>query len=251
MKADEGFAGHVAAEGQPVFLRDAASNPLVKSQAIRDKGVRALYGVPLVRDGKTIGVAHIGSVTAAEFSEEDKLLFRTMASRATSVIVQAQLVADLRRTENAQRFLADASKELAQSLDYQTILGRIAHLAVPAIADWCVVDLVEYGTTRRVSVAHTDPGKEKLAEDLGKRYPTDPNAPAGVPNVVRTGRPEWKPEITEAELTAAAQDPEHRRMLSELGLKAYVIVPIIGPRTGRSRDDRTRDCGIETALLGG
>jgi signal transduction histidine kinase/putative methionine-R-sulfoxide reductase with GAF domain len=228
MKADEGFAGHVAAEGQPVFLRDAASNPLVKSQAIRDKGVRALYGVPLVRDGKTIGVAHIGSVTAAEFSEEDKLLFRTMASRATSVIVQAQLVADLRRTENAQRFLADASKELAQSLDYPTTLGRIAHLAVPAIADWCVVDLVEDGTIRRVSVAHTDPGKEKLAEDLGNWYPTDPNAPTGVPNVVRTGRPEWQPEITEAELTAAAQDdPEHLRMLSELGLKAYVIVPII------------------------
>lgn len=153
LRIPEGFAGQVAAERQPVFLRDAASDPRVKSRTIREKGVRALYGVPLVRDDKAIGVAHIGSLSAFEFSEEDKLLFRTMVSRATSVVVQAQLVDDLRRTETAQRFLSDASKRLAESLDYHTTLGRIARLAVPAIADWCVVDLVEHGTIRRVSVA--------------------------------------------------------------------------------------------------
>jgi GAF domain-containing protein len=94
----EGFAGHVAAEGTPVFLPHASTDPIVKSPVIRARGVRALYGVPLMRDGKAIGVAHIGSLTANEFSDEDKLLFRTMASRATSVIVR-QILDDLRRTE--------------------------------------------------------------------------------------------------------------------------------------------------------
>ncbi len=222
----EGFAGQVAAERQPVFLRDAANDPRINSQAIRDKRVRALYGVPMVRDDKVIGVAHIGSLTASEFSEEDKLLFRTMVSRATSVVVQAQLVADLRRTETAQRFLSDATKQLAESLDYYTTLEQISRLAVPAIADWCVVDLVEDETIRRVSIAHADPAKERLADELQKRYPADPHAPTGVPNVVRTGRSEWHPDITDAQLSAAARDPDHLRILRELGIKSYVIVPI-------------------------
>ena len=226
MTIPEGFAGHVAAERQPVFVRDAASDSRVTSQTIRENGVRALYGVPLVRDEKVIGVAHIGSLTASEFSEEDKLLFRTMVSRATSVVVQAQLVADLRRTETAQRFLSETSKHLAESLDYRTTLGRISRLAVPAIADWCVVDLVEDGTLRRVSVAHTDPDKESLAYELQKRYPTDPDASTGIPNVLRTGRSEWHPEITDAQLSATARDAEHLQILRELGIKSYVIVPM-------------------------
>jgi len=222
-----GIAGHVAAARQPIFIRDAATDPRVISPAIRAKGVRAIYGVPLTRDDTVIGVAHIGSLTASEFSEEDKLLFRTMASRATSVVIKAQLLADLRRAESAQRFLSEASKQFAQSLDYEATLKKIAHLAVPTIADWCVVDVVENGRIRRVSVAHTDPGKEKLAYELEERYPVDPDAPSGIPSVLRTGRPEFVPEITDAQITAVARDPSHLEILRGLGLKAHIIVPIL------------------------
>src|SRR5207302_8888887 len=131
-----------------------------------------------------------------------------------------------RRAEPARRFRPDASRQLAQSLDYRTTLQRMARLAVPAIADWCVVDLVENGTSRRVSVAHTDPAKERLAEELEARYPTDPHAVIGIPNVARTGRPEWQPEITDATLAATAHDAEHLRILRELGIKSDIIVPI-------------------------
>jgi signal transduction histidine kinase len=227
MKIGEGFAGHVAAAGQPVLVREAATDPLINSEVIRRKGVRALYGVPLFRDGKVIGVAHIGSLRAFEFSEEDKLLFRTMASRATSVVVKAQLVADLRRTESAQRFLSEASKEFARSLDYEATLKTIAQLAVPTIADWCVVDLVENGAVRRVSVAHVDPQKQQLATELQERYPPDPKAATGIRKVLQTGRSELHTEISDAELVAASRDAEHLRLLRELGFHAYIIVPIV------------------------
>jgi len=222
----EGFAGHVATERHPVELRHAATDPLVKSPAIRRQGVRALYGVPMMRDGKVIGVAHIGSLRADEFSAEDKLLFRTVVSRATAGVVKAQILADLRRTESAQRFLSEASMRLAESLDYETTLAHVARLAVPTIADWCVVDLADGASIRRVSAAHSDPAKQQLALDLEKRYPMDVNAATGVPNVVRTGAPEWAPEITDGELSAVARDAEHLSMLRELGLKSYVVVPI-------------------------
>jgi len=227
MTIPEGFAGHVAAARQPVLFRDAANDPRVMSPAIRAKGVRALYGVPLMRGDKVIGVAHIGSLTASEFSEEDKLLFRSMASRATSVVVKAQLLADLRRTESAQRFLSEASRQFAQSLDYEGTLNKVARLAVPAIADWCVVDLVQDGQLRRVSMAHADPGKEKLVQELDERFPSKPDDPTGIPNVLRTGRPEWHSDIADADLGARARGPAHLQALRELGVKAYIIVPIV------------------------
>ncbi len=105
----EGIAGQVAAEGQPLFIRDAATDPRMKNQGIRDAAVRALYTVPLTHEGGVIGVAHIGSLTSYEFSDEDKLLFRTMASRATSVIVQAQLTANLRYSEETFRLAVEAA----------------------------------------------------------------------------------------------------------------------------------------------
>ena len=68
-RVGEGFAGQIAADGRPAFLRDASSDPLVTSPKLRARGIHALYGVPMERDGRVIGVAHIGSVTAFEFSD--------------------------------------------------------------------------------------------------------------------------------------------------------------------------------------
>ncbi|MFY0529222.1 ATP-binding protein [Archangium gephyra] len=102
LRLGEGFSGAIAAERCPKEVRSAATDPLVKSEAIRSRGTRALYGVPLLHAGEVIGVAHMGSRTAFEFSSEDKLLFRAMVSRATSLIVQAQLAARERAVERQQ-----------------------------------------------------------------------------------------------------------------------------------------------------
>ncbi|HEY0095953.1 MAG TPA: PAS domain-containing protein, partial [Archangium sp.] len=107
LKVGEGFAGTVAAERRPKELRSASTDPLVKSPALRARGIQALYGVPLLNGEQVIGVAYMGSRTAFEFSNEDKLLFRVMVSRVTGLIVQAQLVLRERRArEEAQRALA-------------------------------------------------------------------------------------------------------------------------------------------------
>jgi PAS domain S-box-containing protein len=120
IKIGEGFAGKVAAEGKRLFLRHASAEPTIKSQIIHARGVRALYGVPLAHDGHVVGVAYIGSRTAFEFSEEDKLLFRTMASRATGVIVQTQA------HDQADR----VARQLAErELEFRTLADNIAQLA--------------------------------------------------------------------------------------------------------------------------
>ena len=139
-----------------------------------------------------------------------------------------QDITERKRVEETLSFLAEASAELSSSLDYRATLGRLARLAVPHIADWCVVDVLEEdGSLSRLAVAHPDPRKVELAQRLQERYPPDPNAPQGVHHVLRTGEPEVASEIPESILDEAARDEEHREMLRELGLKSYMIMPLV------------------------
>jgi PAS domain S-box-containing protein len=107
MQVGEGFAGQVASEHRPLAVRSASMDPLLKEEALTHLGLHALYGVPLLEGEHVVGVAYMGSRTAYAFSEADMLLFRIMASRATALIVQAQLRArEQAAREQAQRSLA-------------------------------------------------------------------------------------------------------------------------------------------------
>jgi PAS domain S-box-containing protein len=125
-------------------------------------------------------------------------------------------------------FLAEADAILASSLDYETTLTNVAHLAVPQLGDWCAVDILEdSGAIRSLAVAHIDPAKVALARTIRQRYPPDPNAPTGVPNVLRTGKTERRVEIPDSLLEASVRDPEQLRLIRELGLKSYMCVPLV------------------------
>jgi PAS domain S-box-containing protein len=132
------------------------------------------------------------------------------------------------RADRARAFLAQASEAFASSLDYEATLQTVVALAVPQVADWCAVEIVGSDPGDRVTraVGHVDPSKVALAEELRRRYPPDPNAPSGVPHVLRTGRSELYEDISPATLERAARDSEHLRILNELGLRSAIVVPI-------------------------
>ena len=100
-------------------------------------------------------------------------------------------VTEHKRAEEALRFLAQASTVLASSLDYQATLDRVAQLAVPWLADWALVDMVEPdGSTRLLALTHQDPAKVEFAPGTaaaislgrrrsGRRQPRHPHRSAG------------------------------------------------------------------------
>ena len=143
------------------------------------------------------------------------------------VTEQRRAEAALRASQARSAFLAEASRVLGSSLDYQTTLANVAQLAVPGVGDWCAVDLLdEGGELRRLAVAHVDPAKVRLAEELQARYPPDPNAALGPAHVVRTGEPELVHEIPEELLERVVRDAEHLELLRGLGLHSYMVVPV-------------------------
>ena len=156
-------------------------------------------------------------------------LVRSPSGEPRYFISVTEDITERKRIEEAQRFLAEVGTSLSSSLDYRTTLARVARLAVPHLADWCVVDILkeEDGSLDRLAVAHQDPEKVALVHELQKRYPPDPDATRGVAQVSRTGRSELVPEIPESLLEEAARDAEHREILRGLGLKSYMIVPLV------------------------
>ncbi|HEX8102506.1 MAG TPA: GAF domain-containing protein [Solirubrobacteraceae bacterium] len=134
------------------------------------------------------------------------------------------------RAEQAERrsaFLAAAGTVLARSLDFQETLDAIAGLAVPAIADWCFVELVQDdGGIKRVASAAADPAHAARIPEIDARYPLDPGAPFGSPQVIRTGEPLLVEHIPDEQLDAIAQDAEHAALMRSLDFCAVIIVPL-------------------------
>jgi PAS domain S-box-containing protein len=142
-------------------------------------------------------------------------------------------VTDAKEGELRQRFLAEAGAVLAASLDYQETLERVAGLVVPQLADWCSVDVVdERGGLRRVALVHVDPDKVAFGRELNDRYPPDLDTPAGLGEVLRSGRSEVYAQITDEMLVAGARDEENLRLMREVGMRSAMVVPMrVGGRT--------------------
>ena len=136
-------------------------------------------------------------------------------------------VTEAKEAELRERFLAEAGQVLATSLDYEQTLERVARMIVPGLADWCGIDMVdEQGEAHQVAVAHVDPDKVEMAAELRRRYPTDPDAPTGVPAILRGGSAELYPEIPDELLERAARDEEHLRLIRALGMRSAMAVPM-------------------------
>jgi PAS domain S-box-containing protein len=137
-------------------------------------------------------------------------------------------VTERRRLVERLQFLSDAGDILGSSLDYEDTLASVARLAVPRIADWCAVDVLEEGgKVRRLAAAHADPERVAWAQALNERYPVDLTEARGIGAVLRTGQPDIVHEITDALLAAGVRDPEYLAMVRSLGLKSYMCIPLV------------------------
>ena len=146
----------------------------------------------------------------------------------------ARDVSERKRAEEARErehrralFFAQIAETLSTSRDYDETLNRVVALAVPTIADWCAVDVLQAdGEIARLAVAHIDPAKIELGNEVRRRY-EDPTGPYSVPHVVRTATPAMTSEVTDEMIVAAARgDLERIGLVRSLGLKSYLCVPL-------------------------
>jgi signal transduction histidine kinase len=122
-------------------------------------------------------------------------------------------------------FLAETSRCLAGSLDYETTLVTGAGLALPHFGTWCMVDVVEPDDSiRRVAVIHPDPAKQLLAREFYNDHPPDRDDPLGAPRVIRTRESEFV--LAYDEVLEGITEDEHRALLKGLGAQSFLMVPM-------------------------
>jgi PAS domain S-box-containing protein len=132
-----------------------------------------------------------------------------------------------KRDELAERFLSESSRLLVASIDYESTLDNIVHLAVPELADWCAVDIVNgRGSIENVAIAQADPSNLESAERLRPEYPLPSVAARGVPHVIDTGEPELYPNLSEDDRSSIAGSPEHLELLRLIDPRSLMIVPM-------------------------
>jgi serine phosphatase RsbU (regulator of sigma subunit) len=188
---------------------------------------RSLVCIPLSIGSRRLGVITLSFPTETDVDNPAQLQFlTTLAETCSQAIERAQALQEARTAGGKLAFLAEASAELSRSLDYRTTLTNLARLVVPRLADWCAVQILDEGVLRTVAVTHADPAKVAFAREINERYPVDLEAPTGVANVLRTGKSELYPEITEEMVVASARDEDHLRIIRELGLTSFLIVPL-------------------------
>jgi PAS domain S-box-containing protein len=214
---------------------EARGRPLSEVFQIFSELTREVVESPVtkvLREGRIVGLANhtlLRTRQGAEIPIDDSgAPIRDEDGEIYGVVLVFRDVTLEKRAEKRRAFLTRAMEVLASSLDYRVTLASVAELAVPELADWCSIDILEPGArvSRQLAVAHVDPGKVAFAREIGQRYPSDRDARSGVPQVMRSGKSELYAEIPAELLEAAAKDENHLKILRELKLESAMIVAL-------------------------
>ncbi|WNG29691.1 PAS domain-containing protein [Cystobacter fuscus] len=155
------------------------------------------------------------------------LALRDSAGNCTHWIGTCTDIDDQKRGTESLRFLSEMSGVLATSLEHAETLRQVARLAVPTLADWCIVDVMdEENRLERVEVAHADPALADLADTL-RRFPPRLPSPGPASQTARTDQTIYLAEVTGAHLQGYTRDAEHLRVVLSLKLRSVVSVPLL------------------------
>ncbi|GEJ57981.1 sensor histidine kinase [Anaeromyxobacter diazotrophicus] len=233
-RAEALLAFRVLAAREPLAVDDLAAEPEVASPALLRAGVTSSLVAPIVAagpGGRSFGTLGAHSRARRPFGPDEASFLQAAANVIGTVVVRARAEERVRRTLEVERFLAEASRQLALSIDWQETLTRIAKLAVPFLGDWSLVVVLDgEGRPRSLAAEASDPARAAEARELLDRYPIDLAARHGVGRILRTGEPELLPEAAGdafVEDDPGEGTPLRRDILRRLGMRSYLGAPLV------------------------
>ncbi|MDQ1435475.1 MAG: hypothetical protein QOF59_2291 [Actinomycetota bacterium] len=131
---------------------------------------------------------------------------------------------------SAQRleFLGEINDALANSSSRADVMRNVTRAAVPMLGDWCSIYVLADGEALipEMELAHVDPSRVEYVKALQERFPYDPDATTGIPQIIRSGESQFYPQIDEQILAEAGATDEAREIVRSLGLRSAIAVPL-------------------------
>jgi PAS domain S-box-containing protein len=236
----KGLAGEVLTTGRPVRSASILDDPRLHpehAETIRAEGSVAVLVAPIRMGERVEGLLYVDNRRPRAFTDRDEAVLVRLADHAAIALRNAQLFAgeqaaraEAETRAQRARLLADVSRALGASLDYEATLDAVVHLVVPACADWCVVYLARRdGSTRRVAVGYADPAHAALAAEALRQPPSRDWLRASSPAIegVRAGRPLLLAEVRSERIEELVGDPHERRVLHALAPRSLLLAPLV------------------------
>ncbi|MCW2701345.1 MAG: hypothetical protein JWQ45_2880, partial [Blastococcus sp.] len=203
-------------------------------------GLSELVVVPVSADSRRLGVlvvglgSGVGSLISLEEPADARLaapaevdLLWTLGRQAGQALERARLYEETARQARRAAFLLEAARMLAEAVDVDETVERVAGLVAGRLADVCAVDLAgEQGMRRRI-VRHRDPARQPLADELRDRHLPQRGTPHPSVQAVQEGRTVWVRSLSEELLEAITHDRRHREVVRELELVSLISVPFV------------------------
>jgi PAS domain S-box-containing protein len=220
---------HTFLAQEAVVVHDLATDERFDgSRHLVDLGITSGISAPTRGEDQPLGVIAAHSRFPRAFTDDDVVFLRAVANVLAVATAREHAEDWRRRSEEGLEFLAEAGHVMAGSLDYEATLSALARLAVPRLADWFILDVIEAdGSVRRVAVAAADPRKQEMLEDLSRRYPPSPESPQPAGRALRTGKTAYFPEFTPETLRATTRDDYHFGLMTRLDPRSAIAVPLV------------------------
>jgi len=229
------------AEGLRVLIPDdrlRERRPEVAA-AMAGAGVRALAVVPVTADTRRLGVLLLGlgpsgaddlidldeSLTG-ELDDGDVDLLWTLGRQAGQALERARLLEETTRQAERSAFLLHAARQMAGATGVRETVDRLAELAVPRLADVCLLDMVTEHGARRVMARHGDPARQHLVDVLLEWAPPASELPYPARKALAEGRTQWLAAPDDAWLEGVVRDPRELAAVQDLELASIISVPL-------------------------
>ncbi|WP_240486759.1 GAF domain-containing protein [Hyalangium minutum] len=220
---------------QPVWLESReALHARYPDMALGLDSAEACAFLPLLVEGKVLGVLALGFETPRRFTEPEQTSMLGLA-RQCGLALERSLLYEREHAARLQaeaaglrmRLLADASALLSRSIEWKETVNGVARLALGIFADWCSVDVSAEGSqARQVTLLHADPARASLTQELS-RYRLDLTHFSSIEAVLRTGRSYLEPQLTPERLAKLTGNSRSLQLLKELGAQSFITAPLV------------------------
>jgi serine phosphatase RsbU (regulator of sigma subunit) len=222
--SDTSPADEALRTGDAVLL-PSPQHPDRRFPDLGDASDAASFTVPLFIESRPIGILNFAWQARRDMNNEERRFILALGDQCAQALDRARMFEAEKRTIQRQRFLADASRVLAESLDFVATAAQIARLPVPDLADSCSVMVLEDDDRlRAIAHAHVDPARLQILEDMKSR--PDALPPNYLGRVAHTGEPLVTPIVRSRDVDAITDDPELRARLHALDIHSSMAVPL-------------------------